>query len=87
MKNMLGFIGSPRRGGNCDILVGHALRAAAAAYVLAGTSANSVWGANEQIGVGFIGCGCRRVPLPAGRKSRRDNHSVRTGEDYGDAKQ
>jgi len=32
---------------------------AAAAYVLAGTSAQRVWGANERIGVGFIGCGGR----------------------------
>jgi predicted dehydrogenase len=33
--------------------------AAAAAYVLAGTSAQPVRGANERIGVGFIGCGGR----------------------------
>ena len=32
---------------------------AAAAYVLAGASAQRVWGANERIGVGFIGCGGR----------------------------
>jgi len=33
--------------------------AAAAAYALAGTSAQRVRGANERIGVGFIGCGGR----------------------------